>query len=419
MAQAWTDSEEKLLKEDPLKDVKDEIQHNSPRLRHVDLPSEDVQMGEDDVVKSHVPEAFADELQKDHEMVAGINTPGGSEAEFMEDDPLHSVKQELEHHSPHLKHVESPYSPRAASQDAGDVIKSEVPPAFEEELKNDHNIVKIGQEGNGSSTKVESHRTVTKDLQDPGFVRGLPRFRMSANPGNLHTGNADPETANMCVKDPSDEVENSETSNGASPQEGSNATDGSESNITKILPRGLPARGTPHFRISAHQGMRPGGPLSRDLKAESNTEQSSAGGDGTGLHRGGPPSVPNRGGLSNQGPKRGGLARTGSGVPGEQKAGGGSSLARQGSGAFGGGLARQGSGIPSAKGGNDLGDFASFLNSADFSKEESLRQAPADSDDCGEHKSVFGKIGEKLNHLNQYAPPYGPLHDADTTKTAE
>lgn len=403
MAQVWTDAEEQLLKEDPLHDVKDEIQHQSPHLKHVDTPEgnapkDDAQM--EDVVKSHVPEAYLGELKNDHDMKEPAVNLYGSESGFMADDPLHNVKQELEHHSPHLKHVESPFSsPRPQS---GDVVQSEVPPAFEEELKNDHDIVK-GATGavTGDAASLDPHAVrnveyLSSNVRDPAVLRGRPKFRISANVGNRPLGSAmTPEAANE------DDEEEGVSNDASKAEEDSSSTMKEEVSPTKLIAsRGPSARGTPHFRISAHQGMRPGGPLSRDLRSETASESNPSGGDGVGAELAGemkPPGIPGRGAQSGVGPRRGGLARTGSGVPGESRgsakgSGGlglartgsgvpgeqrgglartgsgvpGNSLARQGSGAFG-GLARTGSGIPSSKGGNnDLKDFSSFLDSADF-----------------------------------------------------
>ncbi|CAM6102833.1 unnamed protein product [Calypogeia fissa] len=377
MTQEWTETERKVLKQDPLHDVKEEIQHHSPRLRHVELPQGDSgNTPMEDVVKSHVPAPFVDELKKDHATTQPATDFEQTEAEFMEDDPLHDVKQELEHHSPHLRHVDPPYSPGhhlpASPGGVGDVVKSEVPPPFEEELKNDHNIVKGHQEEEGVDAQS------VPIVRDPVFVglrRGMrPRFRISANVGNRPHGaalNLNPETANICVREEADDEEEGDTS--VNPQT-------EESTATKpFTAPPVAARGTPHFRISAHQGMRPGGPLSRDLKSESESTAAALGGDGDGVGADLSAEMKTKGPglpMSSAGPRRGGLARTGSGVPGgDPKVGGGglarqgsgvpgNSLAGQGSGAFG-GLARTGSGIPSSKGGNnDLKDFSSFLDSA-------------------------------------------------------
>ncbi|CAM6105553.1 unnamed protein product [Calypogeia fissa] len=484
MAQAWTEVEREVLKQDPLHDVKEEIQHQTPHLRHVDLPegdgSRDTDTQMEEVVKSHVPEAFAAELKKDHAMTQPATDFEETEVEFMEDDPLHDVKQELEHHSPHLRHIESPYSPGhhpPASPGGGDVVKSEVPPPFEEELKNDHDIVKGHPEESSLTPKEESEENQPVfTVRDPTFIglrRGVrPRSRVSANVGNRPGRTAlihNPETANMCVKDEPDHDDHQvEESNDPKSAENTSQNDASVA-TNPFGSLGIPARGTPHFRISAHQGMRPGGPLSRDLKLETSTESGAPiGGDGAGadlsadMKPKGPglpmgTSGPRRGGLARgsgvpggdqklvgSGGGGGSLARTGSGVPGEQRLGGGglarqgsgipgeqrlgggglartgsgvpgNSLARLGSGAFG-GLARTGSGIPTSKGGNDLNDFSSFLDSDYFPKQET------EDDNGGDQKGVFGKLGgkisEKWNQVNSYGSPGQEVPKGTTEEVA-
>lgn len=471
MAQAWTDTERKVLKQDPLHDVKEEIQHQGQHLRHVDLPggkngngNEDTQMG--DVVKAEVPAAFVDELKVDHVVTEPATDFEPTEADFMEDDPLHDVKQELEHHSPHLRHVESPYSPGhnppTSPGGAGgeDLVKCEVPRAFEEELKDDHDIVTGHVEESNATAEGEGGENQAHQIvRDPTFIglrRGAaPRFRISANVlGNRPRGslNANPETANMCFKDKADDEE----AHSSEPKPADSSNPGNEESTKSIGPRGISARGTPHFRISAHHGMRPGGPLSRDLKSETPHESTPVGGDGAGVDLSadmkpkGPGLPSTRGGqLGSSGPRRGGglqrtgsgvpggeqkggsggsLARTGSGVPGEQRLGGGlartgsgvpgNSLARQGSGAFG-GLARTGSGIPSSKGGNDLKDFSSFLDSGDFSKEEA-QSPPATEEQSGDKKGVLGKIGGKIGETWNQVNSYGsPSQEVETPKDTE